>query len=145
MRWIRITMWNVWRRFIVPKKVEKNNDHLFVDTSQITWKLAWMIWRWIKAKWVWDEKDKLGQYRRKNIGEATKLHCFISHSFRYHSPSLFHSCQFYLFFTCTSLWKSNHKCCQLCRHYKSPVIHNHLISLWYHISVVCHPILFLWS
>jgi len=23
-----------------------------------------MIWRWMTAKWVGDEKDKLGQYRR---------------------------------------------------------------------------------
>jgi len=25
-----------WRKFIVPKKVEQINDHLFIDTSQIT-------------------------------------------------------------------------------------------------------------
>jgi len=25
-----------WRRFIVPKKAEQINDHLFIDTSQIT-------------------------------------------------------------------------------------------------------------
>jgi len=24
-----------WRRFIVPKKVEQINDHVFIDTSQI--------------------------------------------------------------------------------------------------------------
>jgi len=29
-----------WRRFIVPKKVEQINDRLFIDTSQITHKLA---------------------------------------------------------------------------------------------------------
>jgi len=24
-----------WRRFIVPKKVEQINDHLFIDTLQV--------------------------------------------------------------------------------------------------------------
>jgi len=52
-----------WRRFIVPKKLNK----LMITyslTSQITYKLTWMKWRWMIAKCVWDEKTKLGQYRR---------------------------------------------------------------------------------
>jgi len=31
MRWIRITVWN-GGDLLVPKKVEKINDHLFIDT-----------------------------------------------------------------------------------------------------------------
>jgi len=29
-----------------------------------------MIWRWMIAKWLWDEKDKLGQYRRYQFWDS---------------------------------------------------------------------------
>jgi len=64
MRWIRVTAVK-WRRFIVPKKVEQINDHLFIDTYKSNnLQIGWMIWRWLIAKCVWDEKTKPGQYRR---------------------------------------------------------------------------------
>jgi len=53
-----------WRGVIVPKKFEQINEHLFIDSSLITLKLAWIIWRWKRAKCVWDENTKLGQTRR---------------------------------------------------------------------------------
>jgi len=59
MRWIRIRM----RNGGVPKKVEQINDHLFIDTyKSINIKIGVnVIWRWMIAKWVWDEKDKLAK------------------------------------------------------------------------------------
>jgi len=57
-----------WRRFIVPEKVEKIIDHLFIDTyksSNIKTGVNDMT-----LKWVWDEKDKLGQYRRYQFWDS---------------------------------------------------------------------------
>jgi len=53
-----------WMRFILPKKVEQINYHLFIDTYKSNnIKIGVMIWRWMIAKCMWDEKMKLGQYR----------------------------------------------------------------------------------
>jgi len=69
---------------------------------------------------------------------TVKLRCFISHTFRYHSPS-YYSRQFLFYLTCVYEF----------RHFKSPLTHTviriHLISLSYHILVFCHLILVLWS
>jgi len=54
-----------WRRFIVPKKVEQINDHLFIDTYKSN-----NIKKGVNnttvndRKCVRDEKTKLGQYLR---------------------------------------------------------------------------------
>jgi len=43
------------------KKVKQINDHLYSNNIKIG--ANDMTVRWIIAKWVWGEKDKLGQYR----------------------------------------------------------------------------------
>jgi len=49
----------------------------------------------------------LGYFRTDISAVLTKLRLFISHTFRYHSPS-YHSHQFLSYLTCKCLWISSH-------------------------------------
>jgi len=51
--------------------MEQISGYLFIDTSQIKYKLAWMKWGWMKTKWAWDETTKLGQYWSPDSGDIS--------------------------------------------------------------------------
>jgi len=60
-----------WRRFIVPKKVEQINDHLFIDTYKSN-----NIKIGVNDMTVNDcemKKTKLGQYRRYQTTDSINL------------------------------------------------------------------------
>jgi len=61
------------RFYIVPKKVEQINDHLFIDTYKSNnIKIGVNNMTVIDRKCVRDEKTKLGQYRRYQSSAKAK-------------------------------------------------------------------------
>jgi len=88
-----------WRRFIVPKKVEQINDHLFMDTyksnninigvNDMTVNDCEMCVRKVKVS---EMHTPFSLYSLVCIHlrlSQDLVRCFISYSFHYHSPSFY--------------------------------------------------------